>query len=130
MALQSAQTYHKMQEIFVMFENGELKGQKGNSYTTATSRKRALQGQCSAKAHHFKAFQGLEVTHCSTAFAYAYTVLSEVETQLSMYKIINQQHSIARYHRMPKYVTSCLNCMVHTLAMGVWIKWNVWIIEF
>lgn len=65
MALQPPQVYHRMQEVFTMFEDGKLKGQKLRSHQSEMGRKKALQGHCSAKAHHFKAFQGLQVATIS-----------------------------------------------------------------
>ncbi len=61
MALQSPKVYHLIQEVFFMFEEGTLKGQKLKNKISEVGRKKALQGQYSPKAHHFKLFQGLKV---------------------------------------------------------------------
>ncbi len=60
MALQSPAVYHRMQDMFSLFENGELKGQQKKNRESAVGRKKALQGHYSPKAHHFKMFQGLQ----------------------------------------------------------------------
>ena len=64
MALQPPQVYHLMQKMFLMFEEGGLKGQKKTNFFSEICRKKALQGQYSPKAHHFKLFQGLQVYTC------------------------------------------------------------------
>lgn len=61
MALQSAKVYHQLQRTFAMFEDGVLKGLKKRNMASEICRKKALQGQYSPKAHHFKMFQGLQV---------------------------------------------------------------------
>ena len=61
MALLPTIIYHKMQQVFSLFEEGKLKGQKERKNTHA-NRKRALEGQYSAKLFHFKPFQGLNVS--------------------------------------------------------------------
>lgn len=61
MAVQCPSVYHKMQEFFEMYENGELLKQKKRSLLTEVGRKKAMQGQFSAKMQHFKMFQGLQV---------------------------------------------------------------------
>ena len=66
MALLPAQTYHKMQQVFGMYEEGKLKGQKQRKMSQTNIRK-ALDGQFSPKLYHFKPFQGLQVRlsqHC------------------------------------------------------------------
>ena len=62
MAMQTPAAYHSMQDVFLMYEEGSLKNQKPRSLTEI-GRKKALQGKYSAKMHHFKIFQGLEVTY-------------------------------------------------------------------
>ena len=61
MALLPAHTYHKMQRVFSMYEEGKLKGQKRRKMSQANVRK-ALDGQFSPKLYHFKPFQGLQVS--------------------------------------------------------------------
>lgn len=64
MAAQPSEVYHSMQNVFDMYEKGELKGQKAHSRLTEVGKKKALQGQLSPKLHHFKVFQGLKVLWC------------------------------------------------------------------
>lgn len=61
MALQPPNVYHLMQSVFGMHEEGRLKGQKFRTNKTEISKKKAMQGQYSAKIHQFKMFQGLLV---------------------------------------------------------------------
>ena len=61
LAMLPAQTYHKMQQVFSMYEEGKLKGQKQHKMSQANIRK-ALDGQFSLKLYHFKPFQGLQVS--------------------------------------------------------------------
>ena len=61
MALQSPEVYHLLQEVFALFEQGELKGQQQHKLKGAALQK-ALQGKYSAKLLHFKMFQGLKVS--------------------------------------------------------------------
>ena len=86
MALQPPKIYHMMQKAFSMYENGELKGQKIPNPLTSSSRKRALHGQYSTKAHHFKAFQGLQVNGvltplCSLLLNYYRMMLNSKSSQ-------------------------------------------------
>ena len=60
MALLPATTYHKMQEVFTLFEEGKLKGQKPRQMTGITLQ-RALEGKLAPKLTQFKVFQGLQV---------------------------------------------------------------------
>lgn len=60
MALLRGPIYHKMQDVFRMYEEGKLKGQKVRSMTGLTLQK-ALEGKLAPKLHQFKVFQGLEV---------------------------------------------------------------------
>jgi predicted XRE-type DNA-binding protein len=63
MAIQQSKVYHLMQQAFKMFEEGELKSQKNRAaHKTEVSKKKAMQGHFSAKIHHFKVFQGLQVS--------------------------------------------------------------------
>ena len=61
MALQAPAVYRAMQTAFLLYEDGGLKGQKVNNWCTEVAKMKSLQGQYSAKAHHFKMFQGLQV---------------------------------------------------------------------
>lgn len=60
MALQQSKVYHKMQEVFLLFEEGKLKGQQELKLSGAGLQK-ALQGKNCEKLYHFKMFQGLTV---------------------------------------------------------------------
>ena len=60
MALLKCPIYHKMQEVFRLYEEGKLKGQRLRSMTGVTLQK-ALEGKLAPNLHHFKVFQGLEV---------------------------------------------------------------------
>ena len=60
MALLRGTIYFKMQEVFIMFEEGRLKGQKTKKMEGVTLQK-ALEGKLAPKLQHFKIFQGLEV---------------------------------------------------------------------
>ena len=60
MALLKGPIYHKMQDVFRMFEEGKLKGQRLRNMTGITLQK-ALEGKLAPKLHQFKVFQGLEV---------------------------------------------------------------------
>ena len=60
MALQEAGIYHKMQNVFSLFEEGKLRGQKAVMMKGAMLQK-ALEGKLAPKLHHFKVFQGLDV---------------------------------------------------------------------
>lgn len=64
MALLKGNIYCKMQEVFIKFEEGRLKGQKTRKIEGVTLQK-ALEGKLAAKLQHFKIFQGLEVCKCS-----------------------------------------------------------------
>lgn len=60
MALLHGNIYHKLQEVFLKFEEGKLKGQKCREMKGATLQK-ALEGKFTPKVYHFKTFQGLQV---------------------------------------------------------------------
>ena len=60
MALQPSHIYHKMQEIFCMYEEGTLKGQKHRELK-GLSLQKALEGRYAAKLTQFKVFQSLKV---------------------------------------------------------------------
>ena len=60
MALQPASIYHKMQKVFIMYEEGKLKGQKEKTLRGVTLQK-ALEGKLAAKLPQLKIFQGLSV---------------------------------------------------------------------
>ena len=60
MALQSCSIYHKMQQVFLKYEEGSLKGQKSRELKGVTQQK-ALEGRFAAKLTQFKVFQGLKV---------------------------------------------------------------------
>lgn len=60
MALQKGSIYHKMQQVFDMYEEGRLKGQNVRNMKGATLKK-ALEGRLAPKLQQFKIFQGLEV---------------------------------------------------------------------
>ena len=62
MALQEAGIYHKMKEVFGLYEEGKLKGQKAVTMKGAMLQK-ALEGKLAPKLHHFKVFQGLDVSN-------------------------------------------------------------------
>ncbi len=62
MAIQPSSIYHKMQEVFDKYENGQLKKQKIHSRKSEIGKKKFMQGHYSAKVHHFKVFQGLKVS--------------------------------------------------------------------
>ena len=51
-ALQPSPVYSKMQEVFTLFEGGNLKGQKAREMTGMNLQK-ALEGRFSAKLGHF-----------------------------------------------------------------------------
>ena len=59
-ALLSSPTYHKVQSVFGMYEEGELKGQKAQQMTGITLQK-AIEGKFAPKLSQFKVFQGLQV---------------------------------------------------------------------
>lgn len=61
MALQPATIYHKMQDVFVKYEEGKLKGQKERSMKGPILQK-AIEGKLAAKLPQFKIFQGLSVS--------------------------------------------------------------------
>lgn len=61
MAQLPAYIYYKMQEVFTLFEQGELKGQKARCMKGATMKK-ALEGKLAAKLPQFQLFQGLDVS--------------------------------------------------------------------
>lgn len=61
MALQPATIYHKMQDVFVKYEEGKLKGQKERSMKGHILQK-AIEGKLAAKLPQFKIFQGLSVS--------------------------------------------------------------------
>ena len=60
MAVMPSASYHKLQSVFDMFEEGKLKGQKEKVMTGITLQK-ALEGKFAPKLYHFKVFQGLQV---------------------------------------------------------------------
>ena len=60
MALQPCSIYHKMQQVFLQYEEGTLKGQKSRELKGLTLQK-ALEGRFAAKLTQFKVFQGLKV---------------------------------------------------------------------
>ena len=60
MALQPCCIYHKMQQVFLNYEEGSLKGQKSRELKGLTLQK-ALEGKFAAKLTQFKVFQGLKV---------------------------------------------------------------------
>ena len=60
MAVQRACIYHKMQDVFRLFEEGKLKGQKMREMKVTL--KKALEGKLAPKLQHFKIFQGLDVS--------------------------------------------------------------------
>lgn len=60
MALLEPAIYHKMQNVFSMYEAGKLKGQKKREMSGATLQ-RALEGKLAPKLSQFKIFQGLQV---------------------------------------------------------------------
>ena len=61
MALQEASIYHMMQKVFGLFEEGKLKGQKAITMKGVMLQK-VLEGKLAPKLHHFKVFQGLELS--------------------------------------------------------------------
>ena len=67
MALMRSDFYHKLQRVFVMFEEGKLKGQRVRQMTGVTLQK-ALEGKLAPKLQHFKVFQGLQVHYCNNAY--------------------------------------------------------------
>ena len=60
MALQPCTIYHKMQQVFLRYEAGTLKGQKPRELKGLTLQK-ALEGRFAPKLTQFKVFQGLKV---------------------------------------------------------------------
>ena len=60
MALQPCTIYHKMQQVFLRYEEGALKGQKPRELKGLTLQK-ALEGRFAPKLTQFKVFQGLKV---------------------------------------------------------------------
>jgi hypothetical protein len=60
-AVQKSSVYHKMQMVFDFFEEGKLKGQKQMQMTGVMLQK-ALEGRLAPKLHHFKIFQGIDVS--------------------------------------------------------------------
>lgn len=60
MALQPSHVYHKMQMVFLKYEEGKLKGQKVRELK-GLSLQKALEGRYAAKLPQFKVFQGLKV---------------------------------------------------------------------
>ena len=60
MALLRGNIYSKMQDVFLKYEEGTLKGQKPRIMEGVTLQK-ALEGKLAPKLQHFKIFQGLEV---------------------------------------------------------------------
>lgn len=61
MAQQKSSIYHKMQSVFLLFEEGKLRGQKRREMKGLTLQK-ALEGKFAPKLHHYKSFQGVEVS--------------------------------------------------------------------
>lgn len=68
MALLKGNIYHKMQEVFLKFEEGKLKGQKTRKMEGVTLQK-ALEGKLAPKLQHFKIFQGLQVNSYSKYYS-------------------------------------------------------------
>lgn len=60
MALLRGPIYLKMQDVFRMYEEGKLKGQRVRNMTGVTLQK-ALEGKLAPKLHQYKVFQGLQV---------------------------------------------------------------------
>lgn len=60
MALQPSLIYHRMQQVFSLYEEGKLKGQKKHDMKGVTLQK-ALEGRLAPKLPQFKMFQGLKV---------------------------------------------------------------------
>ena len=60
MALQPTEVYDRMQNVFELFENHQLKGQRKPRRDDVTFQK-MMEGQYSAKLYQFKPFQGLKV---------------------------------------------------------------------
>lgn len=60
--------YHKMQEVFRLFEEGKLKGQKPRVMKGVTLKK-ALEGKLAPKLPQFKVFQGLDVSWSGYLFS-------------------------------------------------------------
>lgn len=69
MSLQMPSIYHKMQSVFALFEEGKLKGQKARDLTGLNFQK-ALEGKFAPKLHHFKIFQGIDVSVSDYKFSY------------------------------------------------------------
>ena len=61
MALLKSTVYNKMQTVFTLFEEGKLRGQKVREMKGVTLQK-ALEGKLAPKLHHFKIFQGIDVS--------------------------------------------------------------------
>ncbi len=69
MALLPSATYHKMQKVFQLYEEGKIKGQKSRQMSGVTLQK-ALEGKLAAKLSHFKIFQGLQASECKLFFTH------------------------------------------------------------
>lgn len=52
-----------MKTVFIMFEEGKLKGKKERDLDDPDVLQKSLDGALSARLTHFKVFQGLEVTN-------------------------------------------------------------------
>ena len=66
MALQPCTIYHKMQQVFLRYEEGTLKGQKPSKLKALTLQK-ALKGRFAPKRTQFKVFQGLKLKNVMTS---------------------------------------------------------------
>ena len=62
MAQQPTQIYDKMQRVFDLYENHQLKGQQKPRMDDVTLQK-MMEGQFSAKLFQFKPFHGLKVIY-------------------------------------------------------------------
>lgn len=60
MAIQPSPVYHKMQQVFLLHEHGQLKGEKLREMKGSAINK-GMDGKFSAKLTDFKIFQGLQV---------------------------------------------------------------------
>ncbi len=82
MAIQPSPVYHKMQQVFLLHEHGQLKGEKLREMKGSAINK-GMDGKFSAKLTDFKIFQGLQVRRVNKSkYNYIYTFQNEDKESL------------------------------------------------